>query len=113
MTDAAFLALDRAVERDGHDWAEILGWMKRRKAVLWSIGGVGFVLTFANSENEIEVLLAGGERAAECVGPWEAKMLTVPAHKGCTLRVDGRKGWRRLLPNWNCDENGVLTLKVV
>lgn len=81
------------------------GWM------IWNIGNLSWVLTMANADGEIEVLLAGGKRARECVGPWEAAMIAEPAHKGRVIRVDGRKGWGRLLPHWE-RRDGVLFLKV-
>lgn len=65
----------------------------------------------ANEDNEIEVLLCGGERARECFPYWEAAMLAEPAHKGRTIRVDGRKGWARLLRHWERRDD-VLYLKV-
>lgn len=111
LTADAFRALDRAAVRDGHDWVEIAGWLEAGAAQVWQIGDGAFVLTFANSDDEIEVLLAGGADARSCVGPWERAMLALPAHKGKTLRIEGRPGWARLLPHWQ-NTNGVLTLKV-
>jgi len=82
------------------------GWM------IWAIDGKTFVLTMVNQDREIEVLLAGGSDAANCIGPWEKAMLSDPAHKGMTIRIDGRKGWRKYLKHWDCDANGVLTKRV-
>jgi len=107
----AFLALDPAVARSNVDWFDV-SLMLQGNGRVWNIGDTSFVFTIVNEDDEIEVLLAGGRMAADCVGPWEAAMVAHPAHQGLTLRVDGRKGWRRLLKHWDCDENGVLTLKV-
>ena len=90
------------------DVARILagyGWM------IWAIDGKTYVLTMVNADNEIEVLLAGGSDAANCIGPWERAMLQEPAHKGMTIRVDGRKGWSRLLRHWERRDD-VLYLRV-
>ena len=111
LTAAAFLALDPAVSRSNIDWFDV-SIMLRGNGSVWNIGGTSWVFTIHNEDDEIEVLLAGGKRAKDCIAPWEAAMLAHPAHQGMTLRVDGRKGWRRLLPHWNCDEEGVLTLEV-
>lgn len=111
LNERAFLALDKAAQRDGHDWLEACKWLDAGEAAVWQIGETGYVLTLANGDNEIEVLMAGGSDARACVEPWEAAMLAHPAHKGMTLRVEGRKGWRRLLPHWK-ERDGVLTMKV-
>jgi hypothetical protein len=79
---------------------------------VWNVGNLCWVLTMVNTDKEIEVLLAGGSDAKNCFGPWEKAMLAEPAHRGMTIRVDGRKGWRRYLKNWDCDANGVLTKRV-
>jgi hypothetical protein len=90
------------------DVAEILsgyGWM------IWNCGNLSWVLTAIDSDGEVEVLLAGGRCARECIGPWEQAMIQEPAHIGKTIRIDGRKGWSRLLPHWE-RRDGVLYLKV-
>ena len=81
------------------------GWM------IWNVGNLCWVLTMANEDGEIEVLLCGGERARECFPYWEAAMLAEPAHKGRVIRVDGRKGWSRLLRHWERRDD-VLYLRV-
>lgn len=90
------------------DVARILagyGWM------IWNVGNLCWVLTMVNMDDEIEVLLCGGTRARECFPYWEAAMLKEPAHKGMTIRVDGRKGWSRLLRHWERRDD-VLYLRV-
>jgi hypothetical protein len=90
------------------DVQEILrgyGWM------IWNCGNLCWVLTMANMDGEIEVLLAGGEQAKECLPYWEAAMLAEPAHKGRVIRGDGRKGWARLLKHWERRDD-VLYLRV-
>lgn len=81
------------------------GWM------IWNCGNLAYVLTMANTDGEIEVLLAGGEKARECIPHWERAMLEEPAHKGRVIRVDGRKGWSRLLRHWERRDD-VLYLRV-
>lgn len=111
LGDMALRALDPAVRRDGHDWKRLIEKLLEGHAQVWSIGGVGYVYTYSPDDEHIDVILAGGERAAECVGPWEAAMLAHPAHQGRTIRIEGRKGWRRLLPHWEY-RDGVLYMKV-
>ena len=78
---------------------------------VWNIGNLSWVLTMINADEEIEVLLAGGARARECLPHWEAAMRAEPAHKGRVIRVDGRKGWARVLKNWE-RRDGVLYLRI-
>jgi hypothetical protein len=85
---ANFTAADVAQILSGYGWA------------VWNVGNLCWVLTMVNKDDEIEVLLCGGERARECFPHWERAMIEEPAHKGRVIRVDGRKGWARLLKNW-------------
>lgn len=96
---ANFTEQDVARILDGYGWA------------VWNVGNLCWVLTCVDSEDEIEVLLCGGERARECFPYWERAMLEEPAHKGRTIRVDGRKGWARVLKHWE-RQGDVLYLKV-
>jgi len=107
----AWAALSKALpyanftEGDVRDILAGYGWM------IWAIGNLCWVLTMANQDGEIEVLLCGGTRARECQPYWEAAMKAEPAHKGRVIRVDGRKGWSRLLRHWERRDD-VLYLKV-
>lgn len=82
-----------------------------RMGTVWNVGNLCWVFTIVNLDDEIEVLLAGGRKARECVAPWLQAMLQEPAHRAMTIRVDGRKGWSRLLPNFERRDD-VLYLKV-
>ena len=112
LDDRAFLALNPAAQRDGHDWLQLCEWLNDGSARVWKIGETGYVLTLANGDDEIEILLAGGSNARACIGPWEAAMTAHPAHQGKTLRIEGRKGWRRFLPHWEERADGALYLSV-
>lgn len=106
--EAAFLRAIKHSCLSVDDVREVLagyGWM------IWNCGDLSWVLTKVTGEGDIEVLLAGGQKARECVGPWQQAMLEEPAHKGRTMFIDGRAGWRRLLPEWEHRE-GVLYRKV-
>jgi hypothetical protein len=78
---------------------------------VWNCGNLAWVLTKVTGEGDVEVLLAGGSRARECVGPWERAMIEEPAHKGRSIFIDGRRGWSRLLPHWERRDD-VLYLRV-
>lgn len=111
LDELAVAALNPAVERDGHDWAQIVEWLNMGAAQVWQVGGRAYVLTLANGDDEIEVLLCGGKDVRPLVPVWEAAMWQYRAHIGKTFRVEGRKGWRRLLPHWQ-ERDGVLYMKV-
>lgn len=112
LSPPAVRAFTPALKRSNFGWLDVTRWMQGEGWAIWNIGGVGYVFTLVNDNDEIEVLLAGGERAKECVPHWEAAMLAHPAHKGMTLRMDGRKGWRRLLPDWELRGDGALYRRV-
>jgi len=99
LSYANFTAADVALILSGYGW------------MVWNVGNLCWVLTMVNMDDEIEVLLCGGTRARECFPYWEAAMLAEPAHKGRTIRVDGRKGWSRLLRHWERRDD-VLYLRV-
>lgn len=112
LNDAAIKAMQPAVERDGHDWLQIIEWLNSGCAAVWSIGDVGYVLTLANGDDEIEVLLGGGMDARRCAGPWETAVLNHPAHRGKTLRLEGRKGWQKIFKTWELRADGALYRRV-
>lgn len=104
LTERAARALDPAMRRGGNDWFDAQKWLAEGSAQVWQIGDTGFVLAVANTDNEIEVLAAGGSNARACVEPWEAAMRADPRHKGMTIKIENaRRGWKRLLPHWECE----------
>ena len=111
LSKEAFEALTPAIVRSNFDWRDIARIMQGHGWAVWNIAGLCWVFTMVNAENEIEVLLAGGKDARRCIGPWEAAMIAEPAHKGMTLRGEGRAGWAKLLPHWERRDD-VLYLKV-
>jgi hypothetical protein len=100
LSAQAIDALAPAISRSNIGWTDLHKIMQGEGWAVWNCGGLSWVFTMINSDDEIEVLLAGGREARRCVSPWETAMRINPAHKGLTLRVDGRKGWARLLPHW-------------
>lgn len=112
LSEAAYRALDPAVKRSNVTWPEIMQIMRGYGWAVWNCGNLCWVFTMVNARDEIEVLLAGGTRARECVAPWLQTMLEEPAHYSKTIRVDGRKGWSKLLKNFERRDD-VLYLKVL
>lgn len=91
-------------------WDEVEGWLEDCVACVWKIGEDAWALTFANEDDEIEILACGGSGAWRAARPFEAAMKALPEHKGMTLRIDGRRGWQRLYPHWDC-KDGILTTR--
>lgn len=113
LDDEARAALQPALDYGKLEWAQVEGWLADAVACIWRMDGM-FCLTFANANDEIEVVLAGGEKVRDCIGPWEAAMRALPQHKGKTLILQGRKGWKRLLPHWEAQDlpTGRVIMKV-
>ena len=111
LSAEAIDALGPAIARSNITWADLHEIMRGQGWAVWNCGGLSWVFTMINTDDEIEVLLAGGREARRCVRPWETAMVNHPAHKGLTLRVDGRKGWGRLLPHWERRDD-VLYLRI-
>lgn len=116
LSDEAAQALDKAIQRSANvDWSDVLQAMRGQGWAIWNVGGQCWCFTVVNIEDEIEVWLAGGENIRACLGPWEAAMRAHPAHRGMTMRAEGmgnRRGWQRLLPHWQLDEGGTLTMRI-
>lgn len=113
LTEDVARLLDPAMRRGGNDWFDAQQWLAEGSAQIWLINGTGYVLAVANTDNEIEVLAAGGSDARSCAGEWERTMRADPRHKGMTLKIAGsRRGWKRLFPHWECHEmaDGDVTL---
>jgi hypothetical protein len=111
VSPEAASALAKALPYANFDAAHIERILEGQGWMIWAVGNLCWVLTMVNADDEIEVLLCGGTRARECLPYWEAAMRAEPAHKGRVVRVDGRKGWARLLKHWD-RRDGVLYLRI-
>ena len=112
LTDEAKSALDGSLGPIG--WPEVEGWLADAVACVWRVGAEAWALTFVNECEEVEIIAAGGRGAWAAVPPFEKHMRELPEHEGMTLRVEGRKGWARLLPHWECENmaDGSVLLKL-
>lgn len=106
LSDTVKRHLMPSYEREKHDWAEIERWIAQDVAAAWQIGDEAFAVTLANEDNEIELLLGGGVNARRNAPPFLTAMENLPIHRGWTLRIEGRKGWKRFCPDWECEEIG-------
>ena len=111
VSPEAWKALAPALKYANFTAADVAGILEGYGWRVWAVGNLCWVLTMINTDEEIEVLLCGGTRARECLPHWEAAMRAEPAHKGRVIRVDGRKGWAKLLKHWE-RRDGVLYLRI-
>jgi hypothetical protein len=85
-----------------------------RHSVLWPVDGGTLVLDCAE-DGALVIWLAVGMGALGAM--LEAVRTDIPAFaraNDCTcLRIEGRRGWKRLLPHWNCREaDGMVILEL-
>lgn len=108
-------ALAPSLAKSAWEWEEILLWIMDRVACIWAIGNDAWAVTAANDENEIDIVVCGGSGALQAARPFLAAMSELPQHKGKTLRIEGRPGWRRFCEDWQCETDGesVILTKVV
>lgn len=112
LSGAAMKAFDRAITRSANvTWGDVLQAMSGHGWAIWNVCDQCWCFTVVNTDNEIEVWLAGGKNIRVCLSPWEAAMRAHPAHKGMRMWAEGRRGWRRLLPHWQV-EGDMLTTRI-
>jgi hypothetical protein len=116
ISPQAKAALMRALPTANFTWDDVENIIRgndpdAKCGTIWNVGNLCWVFTAINWADEIEVLLAGGEKARECIDYWLQAMLQEPAHRAKTIRIEGRKGWSRLLPQFE-RRDGVLYMKV-
>ena len=106
LDDNVKRALAPSYDRSNCDWVEIERWIAEGVAAAWQIRDSAYGVTFANADDEIELLLGGGSGAIRHVPPFISAMETLPVHRGLTLRLEGRRGWKRFCAGWDCEEVG-------
>ena len=82
-------------------------------SIIWPVDGGCFVLDCA-TDDALVVWLAIGKGALKALMEAEQEIAAFARRNGCTrLRIEGRKGWKRLLPHWTCVENNeMVTLEL-
>lgn len=106
LTDDIKAALQPSLDCSGWDWPKIEKWMQDRVAAVWQIGGQAWAVTAANIDGEVDIIVGGGRGAIRATRPFLKAMESLPAHKGLTLRIEGRRGWKRFCDDWQCEEVG-------
>lgn len=100
----AFPLLAKVIERGGHNWDEICRKIDEKHCQLWLVvtdRPIAALVTQCTVDDELEILIAGGESAASWVAIAERDIGGFARANGLKLmRIWGRKGWMRLLPHW-------------
>lgn len=99
-------ALAKSMATSAWTWPEVEEWIAARVACCWRIGSDAWAVTAANDEDEIDIVVAGGRGANKAAPAFLKAMLELPEHRGFTLRIEGRRGWKRFCKDWNCEEVG-------
>lgn len=98
-------------ERGGHTAAEIIEEVATGKAIGWPVSD-GFLLLARTADDFLLIWLCAGRNVRDW---WEDAERDVSAFAkgiGCQgLRLEGRKGWRRILPHWERAGDDDLVLK--
>ena len=106
LTDEIKQGLAPSLATSDWDWPEIERWLADGVAAVWQIGADAWGITAANSDDEIDIIVAGGRGANRAARPFLQAMETLPVHRGLTLRLEGRRGWKRFCAGWDCEEVG-------
>ena len=108
--------LARSMETSEWTWPQIEEWIATKTACVWQIGCMAWAITAVNEDEEVDVIVAGGRGANRASAPFLRAIEALPEHKGLTLRIEGRRGWKRYAKNWDCEEVGggdvILTKRV-
>lgn len=102
----------KCAERGGHTAAEVIEETVTGKAVGWPVDG-GFLLLARTADDEMLIWLCAGENVRSWWRDAERDVSAFARAIGCrALRLEGRRGWRKILPHWRVlsDEEMILPL---
>lgn len=100
--------LGKAVERSGDNWAEVVSDLDTGKAQLWLTvedEPVAAMVTRRDGST-LEVWLAGGAVLSGSVPHLETAIKAAKADGATNGRIDGRKGWERVLRPYGWRRDG-------
>lgn len=103
----------KCAERGGHSAAEIIEEVSTGKAIGWPVQG-GFLLLARTADDFMLIWLCAGKNVRGWWREAEKEVGEFARSVGCVgLRLEGRRGWRRILPHWQVvsDEDMILMLE--
>lgn len=90
----------KCAERGGHTAAEIIEEVSAGKAVGWPVDD-GFLLLARTHDDALLIWIGVGRGVRNWCGKAEEQVGAFAKAIGChKLRIEGRKGWQRILPHW-------------
>lgn len=90
----------KCAERGGHTAAEIIEEFSTGKAVGWPVSD-GFLVLARTADDAILIWLGVGRGVRGWCSEAESQISAFARALGCNrLRIEGRKGWQRILPHW-------------
>ncbi len=90
----------KCAERGGYTASEVIVEVMKGHAIGWPVDG-GFLVLCRTEKDEILIWLGVGEGVRNWCGKAEADISAFAKAVGCNkLKIEGRKGWQRILPHW-------------
>ncbi len=90
----------KCAEKGGHTAAEIIEEVSAGKAVGWPVDD-GFLLLARTHDDALLIWIGVGKGVRDWCGKAEEQVGAFAKSVGChKLRIEGRKGWQRVLPHW-------------
>ena len=87
-------------EKNGSSAAEIIEKVGAGHAIGWPVDG-GYLVLCRAEDDALVVWIGVGRKVRHWCGKAESDVSEFARAIGCrALRVEGRKGWRRILPHW-------------
>lgn len=90
----------KCAERGGHSALEIVEEVCLGHATGWPVEG-GYLVLARTEDDRMLVWIGVGSGVRDWCGKAEREVSGFARSVGCVaLRIEGRKGWRRILPHW-------------
>lgn len=105
----------KCAERGGHSASEIIEKVSLGHAMGWPVDG-GFLVLERTEDDFIRIWLCAGRDVRSWWRDAEREVSMLAREVGCVgLKLEGRRGWRRILPHWTpiSDEDLILMLENV
>lgn len=100
-------------ERGGHTAEDIVAEVQAGKAILWPVAE-GCLVLARTADDFMLIWLCAGRNVRSWWREAEKEVGEFARSVGCVgLRLEGRQGWRRILPHWQVvsDEDMILMLE--
>lgn len=93
----------KTAERGGHTAAQIIEEVGKGHAMGWPVDG-GFLVLCRSEDDRLVIWIGVGRGVRQWCGQAEKEISEFARAIGCVaLRIEGRRGWRRILQHWSQD----------